>query len=882
MRIRAILRLRYQSLFRRGRVEDDLDEELRYHLEREIDENVASGMSREEARFTALRSMGGLEQRKEECRDMRGLNLFDHLAGDVRVAVRQLRRSPEFAATAILVLALGLCSTIAIFAFVDAALIKPLPYRNPERLLVVFERINPWCPRCTLSWPDYVDWRKENSTFSSLDVFQERGYTMTSSAGAVPVSGVRVSDGFFRTLGVAPALGRDFYSGEDRPGAQQTVILSYSAWQTQFGGRPAVVGQTVVLNRMPTVIVGVLPKQFHFAPAGAVDFWTPFRAESECDLRRSCRGLHGVGRLKDGVSAEAALANLVSIADALEKLHPDSNRNQGASVAALSEVIVGDIRPVLVTLMGGATLLLLIAVVNVAGLLLVRSENRRRELAVRMALGASSARLVSQFVTEALVLVLAGAALGVTTSRWIMLALGSLVSEDMLGRMPFLASIGWDWRIALFALAAGTLSAAIFAITPSLHLRRPEIRVGLGAGSRASGGVWRRAGSKLVAVELATAVVLLVGAGLLSRSLYNLLHVALGLRPDRLVTVAVAAPNASYAEDAKCVALARRLLDRAATLPGVRAAGLSADGVPLSHNGNTNWIRILGRPWNGEHVEVPQREVSPAYFSTLGAKLVRGRYFGDAEDSSRPPVAIINQAFARKYFPKEDPIGKRVGQATAKPAPVEIIGLVENVREGPLTDEIPPVLYRPYNQAPDTFFYLIARTSQKEGSLLPALNRIVREIDPEIVTVFGMTMTERIERSPSAFMRRSTAWLSAGFAGMAFVLALVGLYGVIAYSVSQRTREIGVRMALGAQSRMVHQMVLREAARVSGLGIAAGLLCAALAGGFLRGLLFDVSPWDPATMAAIAALLGVASLIASYIPARRAASVNPVEALRAE
>ncbi|HEY7387262.1 MAG TPA: ABC transporter permease [Bryobacteraceae bacterium] len=882
MRLASMARLRLRSLFRRRRVEEDLDEEFHYHLEREIDENIAAGMSREEARLAALRTIGTLEPRKEECRDMRGLNLLDRIVSDIRFAGRQLRHSPEFALIAILMLALGTCASIAIFAFVDAALIKPLPYKNPGRLLGVFERIDPWCPHCNLSWPDYLDWKKENSTLSSLDIFQANGYTMTERSGVVPVRAARVSDGFFRTLGVLPALGRDFYKGEDQPNAGRTVILSYSTWQKRFSGQPDVIGKTVVLERIPRIIVGVLPKAFHFAPVGLAEFWLPFHPESECDLRRSCHGLYGVGRLKNGVSASAALANLVSIAKVLEKMHPDSNRNQGANVAPLSEVITGDIKPVLVVLMASAVLLLLIAIVNVTGLLLVRSENRKRELSVRMALGATSKRLLSQFATEALVLVLAGSAVGLVASHWTIRLLQSLLPQDMLAHLPFVDALGWNWRVAAFAFAIALLSTGLFALAPAFRLRMPEIRGGLMEGARASSGVWRTLGSKLVVLELATAVVLLAGAGLLSRSAYNLLHVRLGLQPAHLITIDVAAPDASYAKQPQSVALTRQLLERVAHLPGVRSAGLSADGAPVGGNGNTNWIRILGRPWDGTHIEVPQREVSPDYFSVLGAKLVRGRYFDDREDASKPQVAIINQAFARKYFPNEDPIGKQIGQASAAPTPVEIVGIVEDVREGPLSEEIPPVLYRPYNQSPDTYFTLIVRTSQGERSLLPEVSRVVRQIDPEIVTLHGMTMVDRIEESPASYIHRSVAWLTTGFAGLALLLALVGLYGVIAYSVSRRTREIGIRIAVGAEYRMVRRMILREAAWLAGIGIGLGLIFAGLAVEFLRTLLFGVSPWDPATMAGIVVLLAVASLIASFIPARRAASIDPVEALRAE
>jgi predicted permease len=358
--------------------------------------------------------------------------------------------------------------------------------------------------------------------------------------------------------------------------------------------------------------------------------------------------------------------------------------------------------------------------------------------------------------------------------------------------------------------------------------------------------------------------------------------VSLGLQPDHLVTLDLAAPDATYAKAPQTIALARKVLDRAAGLPGVRSVGVSADGAPLTHNGNTTWIRLLGRPWDGGHIDIPQRGVSPAYFTTLGAKLAGGRYFDETDDQSRPPVAIVNRAFARKYFPNENVVGRQFGRPEAAPKPVEIVGVIEDVREGPLDVEIPPVVYRPFNQDNDTYFTLAVRTAQDEGSILPALGRMVREIDPGIVTLRGMTMTERAEQSPSALLHRSTAWLTGGFAALALVLSLVGLYGVISYSVGQRTREIGVRIALGAETRAVYRMILKEAAWLAGLGVGAGLLLGVAASRLLRDVLFGVGPWDPATMAAIAGLLAVATLIASFVPARRAASVDPVKALRAD
>ncbi len=386
MRLADMVRLRLRSLLSRQSVEQELDEELRYHLERQIEEDIAAGISPEEARRAARRAVTGLTQRKEECRDMRGLTLFENLAQDLRFAMRQLRRNSGFTCTAILMLALGLCASVSIFAFVDAALFKPLPYRNPARLVGVYETV-PLCPQCNISYLDYLDWKKLNQVFTSLDVYNSRGYMLRTDAGAELAPGARVTAGFFRTLGVNPLLGRDFADGEDLPGAPRTVMLSYAAWQKRYGGKREVLGQTVVLSGDPTIIIGVLPSEFHFAPVGQPEFWTALHAGGQCEDRRSCHNLFGLARLKDGVSLEMASANVRSIAQQLERQYPDSNRGQGSNLTPLTEVIVGNIRPILLVLLGGAGLLLLIASVNVASLLLVRSESRKREIAVRSGLG---------------------------------------------------------------------------------------------------------------------------------------------------------------------------------------------------------------------------------------------------------------------------------------------------------------------------------------------------------------------------------------------------------------------------------------------------------------------------------------------------------------
>ena len=572
-----------------------------------------------------------------------------------------------------------------------------------------------------------------------------------------------------------------------------------------------------------------------------------------------------------------------TIAAQLEKQYPDDNRGQGAYVVPLSELILSGVRPVLLVLLGGAGLLLLIACVNVSSLLLVRSESRRREIAVRGALGASRDSADSAVHDRRGVTGCGGSVLGLIAAQVVMHALLRLISKDMMATMPYLEGLGLNRHALAFAVILSLGAAVLFSITPMFRLPLREIRENLNEGGRAyAGTLWRRFGANLVVVELAIAVVLLVGAGLLGKSFYRLLHVDIGFQPDHLATVSVNLSDVDYPKEEQQIAIEKKIEDRVAALPGVESVGVT-NILPVSYNGGTNWIRIIGRPYNGEHNEVNERHVNPALFSTLRARLLRGRYFTENDDASKPSVVIINRALSQRYFPGEDPIGKKIADFDLAPKSIcEVVGVVDDVKDGSLDSEIWPAAYYPFKQEPTEGFSLIVRTSQDEGSFLPSIVAAVHEIDPGIGTEDEATMTGRINNSATAYLHRSSAWLVGGFAVLALLLGIVGLYGVIAFSVGRRTREIGVRMALGAQPSSVYQLIMKEAAWLIAIGIVAGLVCSLGTATFLRGLLFGVQSWDAATLATVSVVLAISALLACYIPARRAAEVDPMVALRYE
>ncbi len=869
-------------MFRRRRSVEDFAEEIRSHLELEADDLRSEGVSEEEARRKARVEFGNRRAAEERFYLKDRVEWFDNLVRDVKFALRQMVKNPGFAVTAVLVLALGIGASVAIFGFVDAALLQPLPYANPNRLMSVNES-SVEKSRWPLSYSDYLDWQRLNKSFSSLDVYGGLGYILHTSSGAEPVQAERVSGGFFQTLGVRPMLGRDFYAGEDRPGGPNVVLLSYGTWLHRFSARRELVGHTVDLDNNAYTIIGVLPRSFSFAPGGNAEFWVPINALSPHEQIRTFYPFWGIGRLRDGVTVQTAQAEMTAIAKQLQRQYGITGLDLSANIVPLSELLIGDVRPILLTLLGGAGLLLLIACVNVASLVLVRAESRRREIAVRGALGATPSRLVQQFVTEGLLLALLGSVTGVLVAAGIMKLLSRMVPKDMASNMPFLAGVGLNAHTAVFAAAIALLAALLLAATPTLRLSFQKVRDGLAEGDRgAAGRLWRRVGANLVIVELAIAVVLLAGAGLLGQSLYRLLHVPLGFDPNHVATLQVMAPGTVYKNGEQIAGLYREIVRRVSSLPGVELAGMTSM-LPVQCDCATDRIHFPGRPDHGEHNEVDERHVSPAYLSTLKAALVRGRFFTDADDASKPGVAVINQALARKYFPGQDPIGQRIANDEGgRPSVWEIVGVVDDVREGPLDVDISPAEYFPIQQTPQNSFSLAVRTRQDAAALLPVLVSTLHQMNPDLGISDEATMTGKIDTTQAALLHRFSAWLVGGFAAMALILGVIGLYGVIAYSVSRRTREIGVRMALGAQRSSVYRLVMRQAGWLTAAGLAIGLVCSVGASMLIRKLLFGVQAWDAVTLGCVAVVLGLAAMAASFLPAHRAASVNPTDALRAE
>jgi len=802
---------------------------------------------------------------------------------DIQYGMRVLLRRPSFTIVAVLVLTLAIGANVTIFSFIDTALLRPLPYRDPEQLVKIWDsRQAEVYSRFEASYPDYLDWKQQNQAFSSLAAYGGGGNVVLAGAdGPQMIKAGRVSDNFFQTLGVLPLFGRLFQSGEDLESAPRYAVLSYSFWQRQFGGRRDVLGQSVTLNSVPRTIVGVLPKNFHFAPIGEVDLYVTLHAGGGMRIRRNLHWLHPVGRLKPGVSREQAQGMMNVVAVNLEKQYPDSNKELRTVVVPLSELITGQIKPILLVLLSAVGLLLLIACANVANLLLARSATRAKEFAIRSALGARRWRVIRQVIVEGTLLATVGTVAGIVfaiiATRWMILTL----PKEALQSMPYLENISVDPRILLFAGGLGLLTALLFSLPPALGLSAPLHNALREAGQQSVAGSWRKFGSSLVVAEVAISAILLVASGLLLKSLFHLLTVDTGFNVSRLTTFYVFPDSRRYIEDPQAMVLHDKLVDGLHGVPGVSAVGVTS--TPPIVGGNTSLFRVLGAPLTPLPYEANSRDIDPGYFSTLQAKLNAGRYFDEHDDAKAPQVVILNETLAKIAFGSENPIGKQiVFTYNAQEKPREVVGVVSDVHEGELNVADKPAIYTPFAQSPDSIFAVVVRSDLDQAALRPALERAVHQVDPGIVLYQMQTMEDLIAQSPAAVMHRYPAWLVSVFAMSALMLGIVGLYGVMSYLVSQRTREIGVRMALGAPRGKVVRLILGNGIRLAAIGIVAGVAGAVLAGYTFRSVLFGVEPWDIATLLAVAAILAAICGAASYVPALRASRLDPVKALRYE
>jgi predicted permease len=867
----------------RGRAEAELDEEIRTHLELEAEQNIESGMSPEEARHAALRAFGNVALSKEDTRMMWGLRWLETLWQDVRFGARTLAKSPGFTAVAVIALALGIGANSAIFSAVNTVLLRPLPFKDPERLVVVWEKGNAdEFPLNSTSAANFIDWRDQNRVFEGASAMGRASFNLTGGGGEpVRVDGRRVSANLFSLLGVEPRLGRVFLPEEDAPGAGRVVILSYGLWQRRFGSDPGVVGRPVVMNGTSYTVVGVMPPQFQF-PSRQDELWVPIAFAPQEAANRGNNSYEVVGRMKPGVSLEQAQTEMSIITARLKQQYPDVVKTDASVVVSLHEQMVGDIRPALLVLLGAVGFVLLVACANVANLLLARAAVRRKEIALRVALGAGRLRLVRQFLTESLLLAFLGGAAGLLLSFWGVNVLKAFIPENI----SEVSAIGVDARVLVFTLVVSLLTGLIFGLAPAAQAANMDLNEMLKEGGRdsSSGRSGNRVRGLLVVAEVAVSLVLLVGAGLLINSFVRLRNLDPGFRADNLLTMSIVLPQQKYSDHARRVTFFSELTSRVGALPGVRSAAVT-NWIPLTMQGDTFGVSVEGRPDPGpeKRPDVVTRVVSAAYFDTMGIQLLRGRQFDegvDREDSM--PVAVVSETTARRLWPGEDPLSKRLQPGGADPDGwIQVVGVAKDVRQFDLTAEPRLQMYLPYAQF--QWFVprqLVVKTDVEPTSLATAVRKAVWEMDKDQPVSDVRTMEEVL--SESIARQRFSALLLGVFAALALALAAVGIYGVMSYAVAQRTREIGIRMALGAQAGSVLRLMIGQGLKLASAGVVLGLAGALLLTRVMSSLLFGVSATDPLTLVTISLVLVGVALLASYIPARRAAKVDPLVALRYE
>ena len=899
MRLGRILVHRLHSLLRPSRAEADLQRELSVHLEQLTREYIADGMSDADARRAARREFGSVESTKEQCRDMRRVTFVEDLVKDLGYAVRQLRKSPAFTLTAVCSLALGIGANTAIFSLVNAFLLRPLPYERPDRLVTLFERnVVGSEQEMSVALGNFLDWQGSATTFDSMTAISTRTVTLSVDVpGAEPerVVACLCSGNLSATMGVAPVVGRAFRPEEDRFGAPRVAVISDDLWQRRFGGARDVLDKTIRVNELPHQIIGVMPRAFGF-PSRTTDVWLPLLVNVPV-AQQSRHDLHNylvVGRVRADVPLDRAWAEIDSIAARYKNAHPDESTGKGATLLPLHDSLVRGVRPLLLSLLGAVACVLLIACVNIANLMFTRSAARAREIGIRSALGAGRGRIVRQLITESVALGVAGGAVGAALAVWITRALVTQApaAEVLLpsGRVPL------DPVVFGFAAAVAIGTGIAVGLFPAIRGARAEVTSDLKDSSRSTtaGRTQRRFRDVLVAVEVALSIMLMVAAGLLFRSFTRLYEVDPGLRIDRTVTMSTTLPAARYRTPAQRVGFFTELGNRTRTLPGVASVGMTSC-TPLTGACNVLFFYIDGRPFvPGTFFTAHERSVDPQYFGAAGVPLLRGRIFtpedgvGFDPQHPRPGKIIISNAMAKTFFANEEPIGQRIffdfelqrERNEGIPTPhYEIIGVVGDVVPS-LDAKVTPTFYRPLFDVANSGVTLLVHTTADPSSVVGAVRNEVRRLDSGLVLYQIRTMEEVVGRSTSD--RRFTMMLFVAFAALALLLAAVGLYGVVAYAVSQRTAEIGIRMALGATRSDVSRLVVMQGMGPAIVGTCFGVVAAGAVSRLLVGLLFGVTPMDPITFSVVPPLLLAVAALASYLPALRAARLDPTIALRTE
>jgi len=870
---------RLLSLLRRGRHEREMEEEMRFHLEMQIEQNLASGMAAEEARNAARRQFGNQTWLKEVSREMWSLNSIETLIQDLRYGVRTLMKSPGFALVAVLTLALGIGANTAIFSLVNATLLRRLPFKDPDQLVVVWGTA-PQSSRRSLSEPNFLDYQKQNRTFGEIAAFGRVDLTLTGGANPERVRGARVSADFFKVLGVQPAIGRAFLPGDDQVGHNAVAILSSSLWQRRFGSDQNIVGQSILIEAKPHTVIGVLPAGFNFTIPGYFatgELWIPTTLKGDETLRGRDY-LRVIGRLKTGVNLEQAQTEMSMIAQRLRTEHPQLGEI-GAILVPLKEQVVGDVRLMLLLLFGAASFVLLITCANIANLQVARASGRAKEFAIRAALGASRRRVARQLLTESLLLAFFGGVLGAALGWW-----GPrLLAQLEVGAITPAATIKIDIAVIIYSLLISALTGVVFGLAPALQSSSANLNDSLKEGGKTSGGgvSGQRLRSLLTIIEIALSLTLLIGSGLLLRSFVRLMGVQPGFDTEHVLTSRLFLPAYSYPDPAKQAALYAAATRRLSALPGVKAVG-AINALPLTSERHSADFIIQGR----EDVAASRlpiaetRTVTPNYFRAMDIPLVAGRALTDEDTSAAPPVIMINQSLARRFFPNESPVGRSISFDYPPKAFrwVTIVGIVQDAHDLGLDTQPEPEIYQAYQQNTLPSMNLVLRADGDPRGLAARAREEIRALDKNL-PVAGFVLMEDIAAS-SVVSRRFSLIILSLFAGLAMLLAIVGIYGVMSYTVTQRTHEIGLRRALGAQTIDVVKLILGAGMKLALTGVITGLAAAFGLTRLMATLLFGVTPLDALTFVTVTIVLIFVALLACYIPARRATKVDPLVALR--